>query len=136
MGYMEMLQLMLGLLPQVIGAVQAVETAFPGKGQGPTKLNAVLSTVNAVAAAAPAVISSGQDIRVAVKQGDAQNITTGLTHMIGSVVNLFNATGAFQKSGFVQAVTAAQNAAPAGQYAQGLEKASAIALNPEDMRAG
>jgi hypothetical protein len=112
MGFLEMLKMLLGLLPVVMEVVPAVEAAFPGKGLGAQKLQAVLSTVKAVALAAPDVLSSGAELRTSVKVGDVENITGGLTHMIGAVVSLANATGAFQKSGFVQAVTASGLAAP------------------------
>ncbi len=112
MGFFELLKLFLGLMPTIMRAVKLIEAAVPQKGAGPAKLAAVLSTVEAVALAAPVVVSSGADVKTAVKAGDLPNITKGLTHIIGSVVSLFNATGAFQKSGFVQGVTAAGNNDP------------------------
>jgi hypothetical protein len=114
MGFLEMLKLMLSLLPAVMDAVKAVEVAIPQAGAGAKKLETVLSTVQAVIVAAPPIVSSTADIRVAVKASDVPNIMQGLTHMVSAVVGLFNATGAFQKSGFVQAVTAADAAEQPG----------------------
>ncbi len=107
MGFLEMFKLLMGLLPTIMDAVQVVEAAVPQAHAGAQKLATVLSTVQAAAKMAPAVVSSATEVKTAVQSGDAPNLEAGLTHVINAVVGLFNATGAFQKSGLVQSVTAA-----------------------------
>lgn len=108
MGFLEILKLMLTLLPSIMGAVKAVEIAVPQAGAGAKKLDLVLATVEAAAKIAPTVQNDAQGIKTAAQSGDLPGLGQGLAHLIGAVVGLFNATGAFQKSGFVQAVTAAE----------------------------
>ncbi len=104
MGFLQILEALLGLVPTVINTVKAVQTAIPQAGAGADKLNAVLSTVSAAAAAAPAITTSTGQTIAAVNAGDSNAMATGLTNMINAFVALFNATGAFQKSGVVQAI--------------------------------
>lgn len=98
MGFIGMLNLLLGLLPTIMQVVKAVEAAVPQSGQGAHKLNAVLSAVQGVALAAPAVIDRGEDTLTAFKVGDVPGIADALTHMIGATVTLFNSTGAFSQA--------------------------------------
>lgn len=112
MPFLEILKLLLTLLPTVMNVVKAVEVAIPQAGAGAQKLKTVLSVVEAAAVAAPPVISDAKGVQTAIKAGDLPALSTGLAHLIGSVVSLFNATGAFQKSGFVQGVTTAQAGEP------------------------
>jgi hypothetical protein len=98
MGFFELLKFFIGVMPLIIQVVPVVEAAFPGSGLGAQKLATVLSTVQAVVLTAPAVISDGSAVAVAVKAKDVDAINVGLTHIIGAVVALFNATGAFKKS--------------------------------------
>lgn len=75
----------LKLAPAIIGMVHGVETALPGKGLGAHKLNLILDTVSAAAAAAP-------EIHDAISLGDLQAVTTTITN--GTVATL-NAAGVF-----------------------------------------
>lgn len=108
MGFLKILELLLTLMPTVLNVVKAVEVAVPQAGAGAQKLKTVLAVVEAAALAAPPVMTDAKGMQTAVKAGDLPALSSGLAHLIGSVVRLFNATGAFQKSGFVQGVTAAQ----------------------------
>lgn len=103
MGFLQLLKLFLSILPEVLTVVRAVEIAVPKAGQGAAKLETVLSVVEAVALTAPTIVSSVDAIKTSVKVGDIPTIAKGLSHMITSVVSLFNKTGAFQKAGIVQA---------------------------------
>lgn len=102
MGIAEILKLLFSLAPTVITTIQAVEKAIPAPGAGAQKLDAVLETVTAAVKAVPAVTDSTGETIAAVKSGDVENITLGLSHMIGAFVNLFNATGTFQKTVIVK----------------------------------
>lgn len=107
MHFAQLLQLLLGLAPSIINAVQAAEKAVPGKGQGSKKLNMVLSTVSAAAAAAPLLQDSAHDVRDGLRDVRGGNITpeaiaqinNGVTAFIGATVSIFNAAGAFQNQG-------------------------------------
>lgn len=66
----------LQIIPALISAIQAIEAAIPGGGQGKAKLNAVIEIMQAVSDT--------------VKQ-------LPLEQIISALVNLFNATGVFKK---------------------------------------
>lgn len=107
MSFLEIIKAMLGLLPLIMQSVAVVEAAVPQAGAGAQKLATVLSTVQAATTILPGVITASDGMQVAVKAGDSTAIGNGLAHMINAVVALFNATGAFQKSGLVQAINEA-----------------------------
>ncbi len=98
MGFLQAIQLFLGLLPTIIETVKAVETAFPQPGSGAQKLDLVLSTVQAAAATVPEVVAATGETKAAVQAKDVPALTAGLTHVIGAVVSFFNAAGIFKKS--------------------------------------
>lgn len=109
MGFLQLLQLFLSIFPEVMNVVKAIETQVPQAGAGAQKLATALSAVQAVTLSAPDVLNTASVVKTAVKVGDIPGIVGGLTHIISSVVSLFNATGAFQKSSFVQGVTQAMD---------------------------
>lgn len=65
-------------LPAIIAAIKAIEAEVPGSGQGRAKLDAVLALVTAVDASLGAMLPQ-------------------LISVIGTLVTLFNSTGAFSK---------------------------------------
>ena len=65
-------------IPLVIQAIKAIEAAIPQQGQGQAKLDAVLNIITAVNA-------------------ELQQYLPQLTAIIGTLVSLFNKTGAFTK---------------------------------------
>lgn len=82
------------LLPLILQAIHTVETVYPATGSGATKLGVVLSTVDAAVKAAPEIAQHAEAIKA-----PAQNL-------VGSIVGILNATGAWQKSGLVQGLNA------------------------------
>ena len=117
LGWQGILALVNQLLPIVSASVHAVEAANPQKGDGPSKFSQVLNAVVPVALALPqittAVQASGKAITDAAHSGDVAALTAASGQLINIAVGLANATGSFQKSGFIQALNAAQNAAGA-----------------------
>ena len=69
----------LQLIPSLIAAIQAVESAVPGNGAGKDKLNAVLAIITGIDTAMAALVPQ---------------LTTTITALVG----LFNATGMFKKA--------------------------------------
>lgn len=80
--------MILQMIPAIIGIVKQVEAAIPGVGQGPTKLNLVLNTVNAAAQAIP-------EVKAAFNPNDDLNGT--VTSIANAAVSTLNAAGVFQK---------------------------------------
>ncbi len=112
LGWQGALGLINTLWPIVYATVHVAESANPAPGQGAKKFSQVLDTVNQVAVALPQVVTAvqqtGKGIQDSVHQGDVAALSTHVGNMINLAVGMANATGAFQKSGFVQGVTAAQ----------------------------
>lgn len=93
MGFLAAVQFFMSLLPLVGQAVDAAEMLFPQKGAGAQKLSHVLSTVQAAAKAAPALVASGQAVVEGVQSGDVDAVTAGLTHLVEYTVKLKNQIG-------------------------------------------
>lgn len=111
-GPMGILSLIQALWPTVQSVVHTVEAVNPQAGAGAQKFEAAVNQVMTVAGSIPAVVAavqkSGTAIGDAAHAGDIQALTTSVGDMVNIAVKLANAAGAFQKSGFIQAVTAAQ----------------------------
>ena len=89
------------------------EAAVPQAGAGAQKLGLVLSAVEGAAKMAPGLVADGQKVATAAGTANIPDLVTGLTHIVGSTVGFFNAVGAFQKSGVVQAINASGIVPPA-----------------------
>jgi hypothetical protein len=104
MGFLQLLTALLGLLPNILAAVQAVEVAFP-KAKGSDKLNAVTAAVSAAAAHTSEIVVQVEQIRAPMQT------------LISQVVSVFNAAGVFSHAGDAPAAAtpaaSAQPAAPA-----------------------
>lgn len=114
LGFQGILGLFTQMMPVVSALVQIVEAANPAPGQGAKKFQTVMKHAQEVALAAPQVVAaiqaSGKAVTDAAHSGDMAALSNGLTDIINLAVKTANSVGAFQKSGFVQGVTAAQNA--------------------------
>lgn len=82
--FLAILQMAAGIIPMVL----AVESAIPGAGHGPTKLNLVLSVLGTAVGAAP-------DIQSALAGSDVNALATSI---ISGVVSTLNAAGVFTKT--------------------------------------
>jgi L-cysteine desulfidase len=105
MGFLQLLSALLGLLPNILAAVQAVEVAFP-KARGSDKLNAVTAAVSAAAAHTSEIVGQVEQIRAPVQR------------LISEVVSTLNDAGVFSHAADVPVATtraapSAQPAAPA-----------------------
>lgn len=127
LGFGGIVNLFMTLWPVVTAAVKVAEAANPQPGAGAQKFNQVLNSVSGVAMALPQVVTAvqatGKQINDAAHSGDVAALTSGIGDVINVAVKLANSVGAFQKSSFVQNVTAAQDA-PAilpGHYANQAE---------------
>lgn len=80
--------LLMQMIPSIIGIVKQVETAIPGAGHGPQKLDLVLNTVNTAAMAS-------QPVATAIQGHDLNGAITGI---VNATVATMNATGAFNKA--------------------------------------
>lgn len=112
------LSLVQTLWPTVQTVIHMVEAATPQNGAGGQKFEVAVNQVMAVAGTLPSVVAavqkSGAAITDAAHAGDIQALTTSVGDMVNIAVKLANAAGAFQKSGFIQAVTAAQQSETLG----------------------
>ena len=79
--------MLMQILLSIVSLVKQAETTI-GPGHGPAKLNLVLNTVNAAAAAAPAVARAieGHDLNGAV------------TSIVNATVNVLNSAGVLMKA--------------------------------------
>ena len=110
MGFAQLLQVLLSLVPAVLETVKAVEKAYPGKGKGRKKLAVVLSTVTAAAKAAPVLKASAKKVRDGVRAVRAGKLTPeaieqvsgGVTAIVATAVQAFNETGVFKSDTFPQ----------------------------------
>lgn len=85
MQYLQIIRAVLALLPVIIEAVKAIESAFPASGQGQAKLAAVRGIVeSAYQTAADAMLSF-------------ETLWPTLQAAVGGVVAIANASGAFKK---------------------------------------
>lgn len=84
--FLQIAQIVLGLFPTILSAVQAVEAAIPGSGNGKAKFDAVMGSVQAVYSA----VSSGLPVFA--------QIAPAIESVINLAVTAFNATGIFGKS--------------------------------------
>lgn len=84
---MQKFLMLLQMIPAIIAIVKQVEQAIPGQGRGKEKLDVVLNTVNAAAAASPQVVSS-------IENKDMAGAVTGITN---AVVATLNAAGALKQ---------------------------------------
>jgi hypothetical protein len=85
MQFLTILKTILTLLPLLIEAVKAIEAAVPQGGQGAAKLDLIRQTLQA-----GYEVASDATVKF-------EAIWPALQSVIGSVVTLFNATGAFKK---------------------------------------
>lgn len=85
MTYIQIIQLVITLLPQIIDAVKTVETALPQSGQGAQKLAIVRSVLES------AWIATGQ-AKAAFDQA-----WPALGATISAIVSAFNAAGIFPR---------------------------------------
>jgi hypothetical protein len=113
LGFAGILNLLNLLLPVIQAGVRIAEAANPEPGSGAKKFGQVVDSVTQVALALPqvaaAVDATGTKITDAVHNGDVATLASGIGDVVNIAVKMANATGAFQKSGFVQAVTAQQD---------------------------
>ncbi len=72
------------MIPAIVQLVQQVEVAIPQKGQGPAKLNLVVNTVAAAAAAAPQVAASI----------GAHDLNSAVANIVNATVATLNAANA------------------------------------------
>jgi hypothetical protein len=84
--FLEVATALIGLLPQIIGAVKAIEVALPQTGKGAEKLALVKSTLEA----AELVASTTMPI--------VAQLWPAIEAIVGAVVGMFNRTGAFKSS--------------------------------------
>lgn len=80
------IKLVLALLPSIIEAVRAIETALPASGQGAQKLALVRETLAAGFSVAGDAVTSFESVWPAIEK------------TVSAVVGLFNRTGQFSKS--------------------------------------
>lgn len=117
LGIQGFLGVLLQLLPAIKAAVHFAEAAHPQQGSGATKFAQAVDSVMTVAGELPAVVeavqATGTSITDAAHAGDIKRLTDGVGQMVNLAVSIANSVGAFQKSGFVQAVTAQQQSAVA-----------------------
>lgn len=85
MQYLAIIKAVLALLPVLIEAVRAIESAFPASGQGSNKLAAVRAVVEgAYNAATDAAI-------------EFEKLWPALQSAVSAIVGLANSVGAFKK---------------------------------------
>jgi len=80
MNWLATITAVLGIIPSIIQVLMAIEVAIPDGGKGEEKLKAVREIVE-------------------VSHSEAVTLWPVLERAITVLVNLFNATGAFKKSG-------------------------------------
>ena len=85
MQFLTIVKTIITLIPLLIQAITAIEQAFPQSGQGASKLEAVKATLQGAA-----------DVS-ADMAGQFETIWPVIQKVIGSVVSLANAAGAFKK---------------------------------------
>ena len=116
LGIGGIVNLFANIWPVINAVIHTVEQANPEPGSGAKKFADAIDTVTGVAMSLPVVVTAitnaGNAIDSATHSGDVTKLQTALGDCINIAVKLANEVGAFQKSGFVQAVTTAQ--APEG----------------------
>jgi len=85
---MSQFKIILGLLPAILDAVKAVESAIPLSGQGQKKLDLILSVVKQAYDASTELTSAFS----------WQGLVAVVVPMIANIVELHNQLGLFQKS--------------------------------------
>ena len=78
MKWFEIARIVLGLIPALIGVIQSIEEAIPGKGKGEQKLTAI------------------KEVMIGVDK-EANLVWPALERTIGIFVNLFNVNKIFKK---------------------------------------
>lgn len=85
MQFLTIVKTILSLLPLIIQAVQAIETAFPDGGQGKAKLDAIKNVLQSAYSVAGDVV------------GSFEAIWPAISGAVSAVVTLSNQTGLFRK---------------------------------------
>ena len=85
MNFLSILKLIITLLPSIIEAVKAIESAIPDGGKGDAKLKLIEGVLS----------STYEQSNKAF--GTFEQVWPVLSNTVGSVVNLFNTTGTFKK---------------------------------------
>lgn len=85
MNFLSILKLIITLLPSIIEAVKAIESAIPDGGKGDAKLKLIESVLS----------STYEQSNRAF--GTFEQVWPVLSSTVGAVVNLFNSTGTFKK---------------------------------------
>ena len=116
LGFAGIFNLLNTLFPVIAALVKVAEATNPQAGSGLAKFNQVVNQAQAVAMTLPPIVAavqaSGKEITDAAHAGDVAALSSGIGDMINLAVKVANATGAFQKSSVVQAITAAQAGQP------------------------
>lgn len=86
MQYIAIIRAVLALLPVIVEAVKAIESAFPASGQGAIKLEAIRNIVQSA-------YDTATDVSLRFDQ-----LWPTLQSAVSSVVSIANATGLFKKS--------------------------------------
>ena len=84
-NYFTIIKTVLGLLPVVVEAVKAIETALPESGAGAQKLEIIKATLSSAYEVANDTVAS------------FESIWPVLSSMIAAIVAAFNAAGVFKK---------------------------------------
>lgn len=112
LGFSGFLNLLNTLGPLIQVAIHVAEGANPQPGSGAAKFGQVLNSVLTVAGQLPEVVSAVQKTGTAISDashtGDIKTLTDSVGSLINVAVGVAKSANAFQKSGFVQAVEAAQ----------------------------
>ena len=85
MNFLSIIKLIITLLPSIIEAVKAIESAIPDGGKGDAKLKLIESVLS----------STYEQSNRAF--GTFEQVWPVLSSTVGAVVNLFNSTGTFKK---------------------------------------
>ena len=116
LGFAGIFNLLNTLFPVIAALVKVAEATNPQAGSGLAKFNQVVNQAQAVAMTLPPIVAavqaSGKEITDAAHAGDVAALSSGIGDMINLAVKVANATGAFQKSSVVKAITAAQAGQP------------------------
>ena len=85
MQYLAIIKLVLSLLPLIIDAVKAIESAFPASGQGAAKLALIKETIQQAYDAGNGAVAKFDEVWPTLQK------------TVASVVAFMNSTGAFKK---------------------------------------
>ena len=116
LGFSGIFSLLNTLFPVIAALVKVAESTNPQAGSGAAKFAQVVNQAQAVALTLPPIVAAvqatGKDITDAAHAGDVAALSSGIGDMVNLAVKVANSVGAFQKSGVVQAITAANAGTP------------------------